>query len=444
MPGRPSRPSRRPARVAAFLIAVAAAFVVARPLGAQDEPAARNGQALRVFLDCEEWFCDEDFFRREIPYINYTRDREDAQVHVLVTSEDTGGGGRRVTIDFIGREAFEGMDDRLETTARANLAEEQLLTQIARTIQLGLARYVARTPAAAQIGIVYEGEAVAEQAVVTPEDDPWDFWVFRVRGNAEVDVEEREDQIELSAGISANRITEDLKLQFVISTEYEEENFDIDSVTTVTSIQRNYDAAGAVLWSLSDHWSAGVLASATHSTFSNEDLALRVAGAVEYNLFPYAESTRRQLTFRYSTGLSYFDWIEETVFLETDQVVPDHRGRVSLDVRQPWGSSFAALEAVQLLSDPAKHRIVLFGGIEVRLFRGLALELDASASRVRDQINLPAGDATEEEIILRQRELQTDFEYRLSIGFSYTFGSIFSNVVNTRFGGSGNRFIRRF
>ena len=42
---------------------------------------------------------------------------------------------------------------------------------------------------------------------------------------------------------------------------------------------------------------------------------------------------------------------------------------------------------------------------------------------------------TDEEILLRQRELATSFQYFVSLGVSYTFGSIFSNVVNPRFGG---------
>ena len=53
---------------------------------------------------------------------------------------------------------------------------------------------------------------------------------------------------------------------------------------------------------------------------------------------------------------------------------------------------------------------------------------------IHDQIHLPREGATREEILLRQRELATDFRYWSFIGLSYTFGSIYSNVVNPRFG----------
>ena len=57
--------------------------------------------------------------------------------------------------------------------------------------------------------------------------------------------------------------------------------------------------------------------------------------------------------------------------------------------------------------------------------------------RTRDQIYLPRGAASTEEILLRQRQLLTGYQYFFEFGFSYTFGSIFNNIVNPRFGGGG-------
>jgi hypothetical protein len=75
------------------------------------------------------------------------------------------------------------------------------------------------------------------------------------------------------------------------------------------------------------------------------------------------------------------------------------------------------------------------GRIDVRLFRGFSLNVNGNASRVRDQIYLPKGAATDEEILLRLRRLQSGYRYGLSVGFNYQFGSIFNNVVNPRFEG---------
>ncbi len=405
-------------------------------LHAQAEPEEQEAEAgaLRVFFDCSTFggVCDFDFYRREIPFVNYTRDREDAQVHVLLTSQRTGAGGRRFTLDFIGREVFAGLDDRLEVTTRANLSDEQTLTEIARVLQLGLVRYVARTEQAADIRIRFAGAEAAAGAVATPESDPWNFWVFRARGNVNLNVDERTEFYRLSGGFSANRVTEGLKLEFSVGGNYFENRFDTSDTTTVVSIRRSYDFEGLNVWSLSDHWSFGVAYEASHSTFENEDIQLDFGPAIEFNIFPYSESTRRQFNLLYTVGVSYNDYIEETLFLETVETLPRHSLGASLSVRQPWGESFGFLEFSQFLHDLSKNRFNVFVGADFRLFRGLSLNLNANYSRIRDQINIPAGDATEEEVLLRQRILQSGFEYGFSIGLSYTFGSIFSNVVNPR------------
>jgi hypothetical protein len=55
-------------------------------------------------------------------------------------------------------------------------------------------------------------------------------------------------------------------------------------------------------------------------------------------------------------------------------------------------------------------------------------------SSVHDQIWLPAKVADDDEVLLGNKRLPTDFEYELDFGFSYRFGSIYNNVVNPRFG----------
>jgi len=37
---------------------------------------------------------------------------------------------------------------------------------------------------------------------------------------------------------------------------------------------------------------------------------------------------------------------------------------------------------------------------------------------------------------VRQRQLRTSYRYYLAVGISYTFGSIYNNVVNPRFSGA--------
>jgi hypothetical protein len=63
----------------------------------------------------------------------------------------------------------------------------------------------------------------------------------------------------------------------------------------------------------------------------------------------------------------------------------------------------------------------------------LELNVNGGVERIKDQIHLARGGATDEEVLLRRRELGTEWRYRLGLSLSYTFGSIFNNVVNPRF-----------
>ena len=116
-----------------------------------------------------------------------------------------------------------------------------------------------------------------------------------------------------------------------------------------------------------------------------------------------------------------------------------HELEAQLEFEQPWGEAFAAFEASSYLTDFKEslldlYRLEVFGFVQVRLARGLSIFANGGVSRIRDQIFLPKEEATEEDILLGNIRLPTSFEYSLSLGFSYTFGSIYNNIVNPRFG----------
>ena len=51
---------------------------------------------------------------------------------------------------------------------------------------------------------------------------------------------------------------------------------------------------------------------------------------------------------------------------------------------------------------------------------------------IHDQLYLAKGDANLEDLLLQRRQLATTYEITSSIGLSYTFGSMYNNVVNTQ------------
>jgi hypothetical protein len=415
------------------------------------DSATLQAEAIRVFLDCQGRVrgCDRDFFLTDINFVNWMRDRFDADVQVLVSTLTNGGGGAENTVTFIGRRSFEGMVDTLVVNTLPNDPDDKIRRDLSRAFKLGLTRYVARSPIANRLQVVYAAPFGQRQQVSAANlNDRWNLWTYTANTNVFVRAEERQQQVNGSLSFSANRATEMWKLNLSVSGNVNTQRFDIPATTTraaftVRNEQRTYNANSLVVRSLSDRWSAGMKVGAGYSDFLNQKLALRVQPAIEYNLFPWTEQTRRQLTFLYNVGPNYYRYQRTTVFDEDAETRFSQQITASLVARQPWGSSNVSLDWLNYLHDFNRNALTLSGSVDLRVGRGFSLNIGGSAARINDQIYLPRAGNTEEEILLQRQALETGFRITTNIGVRYTFGSIFNTIVNQRFsslGASGGRF----
>ncbi|HOC18352.1 MAG TPA: hypothetical protein PKK95_08800 [Vicinamibacterales bacterium] len=430
-----------------FAILMLVLHLAAAPAAAQDSafsgpagPAAISSasslDALKVFLDCKDHTpCYHDYVRVEIDYVEYVNVREAADVHVLVTSLGTGAGGREFALKFIGQGRFRGVDDEVLYASLPTDTEEGVRQGFVRTLKLGLVRYVLHTAVRDRLSVLHEDAAggPGQQARSrVPNDDPWDHWVLRARFNAYYESEASASSSNLNGSVSANRVTDAWKFSLSSYRDTRRSEYTFSDGTFYVSTRRGYDVTGQAIRSLGGHWAAGGKAFIAASTYENKDRVLNATGAIEYNVFPYAESTRRQLTLQYLVGITAFDYNEETVLGKLSETVPRHTFRTAFDMKQTWGSLSADLDVSQYLHDTSMNRRTVSAEMDVRLFRGFALNLAGRASSIHDQLYLPVGEASAEEVIARQRQLATSFRRSFRVGVSYTFGSIFSSVVNTR------------
>jgi len=389
---------------------------------------------LRVFLDCQGPSCDFDHFRREIAWVQWMRDRQDADLHVLITAQSTGGGGVAYTLEFIGRGRFEGQRQVLPYVASGTDTNEERRAGLTRTLRLGFVPLVSVTPLSRRLNVTYDAPAGAD---TVRETDPWNYWVFTTRVSGSLEGESEQRFRSGRASFEASRTTEALRVGFFAFAQGSRSEFDIvDTVeaidTTIVSTRNSYEFGHLAVWSLGAHSSAGEAVELRRSSASNLEYAVEAGPAIEYNVFPYSESTRRQLRVQYSVGVAAFGYADTTIFGKLNEVLPKHSLEVQLEVTQPWGSVEAAVEGNQYLSDLAKHRVEVFGGLNFRIFRGLNLNVFGGAARVRDQLFLSAQGLTQSEILLQQRVRGTSFSYFANVGLSYRFGSKINNVVNPR------------
>lgn len=414
--------------VAALLVALAALALSAAaqvPPPGPDAPPPRP----RVFVDWPGG--DPGLLEREIPFVEFVTDLAAAQVRVLVTPAGPPGGGA-VSLAFAGLGPFQGDDNAFTYAPEPGASPEAARQGLAGAIKMGLLRYAAKTPVAKDLSVKFQ-----DQAKPTDVEDKWDFWVFSLGGNAFLMGETQYRSGSYYASASAGRVTPELKVRAQVYGNWSDYWFDLGDGTAYESATHGYGTSALVVKSLGEHWSAGAYVEAKSSTYSNLKLALTAAPAVEYDVFPYSESTKRQLRILYRIGLTRARYDEETIYFKTAETLLQQSLSVAYEVVRPWGKASVELEGSHFFHDAAFNRLELDAELEFRIWRGLSFEIDGSYSRIRDQLALPAGGASYEEILLRQKQLATGYDYSFSVGFNFSFGSTRSNVVNPRFGNGG-------
>jgi hypothetical protein len=412
---------------------LAFAFCLSAGLGlpAQDKalnPEQSTRSAPRVFIDWPG--CDLEFLRAQIEFVDYTSDLNQAHVQLVVASERTAA-GEEYTLSFRGLGEFAGDDHVLKYLAEEKDPPDKLKKGLVQVIKLGLLRYAGKTAAAGRLSVRLIDEAAPTAAV-----DKWNFWVFSLSGNSFLMGEKSYRNGIYFGSFSANRVTPDIKIKLAVSAMYQKDHFEYgDEVYDSTADSRSF--SGLVVKSLDDHWSVGGYIMASASTYSNVRFRLSPAPAVEYDLFPYSKSTEKQLRFLYRLNYITVSYLEKTIYEKTSERLWQQALSISLELNQPWGTISTSLEGSNYFHDFQKNRLELWSELSLRLFKGLNFNVHGGYSRIRDQLSLAAGGATLEEILLRRREIETDYSYHFSVGLSYTFGSTESKVVNPRFGDGG-------
>jgi hypothetical protein len=404
--------------------------------------AAAPPRTLRVFIDCEVFGCDLDYFRAEIPLVDYMREPKDASLHILVSSESTGSGGIAYTLTFIGLRELRGVNDTLKYIAPQSSTDDQKRKGLVAAMKLGLVRYLAKTSLAERVQVSYSTAQAADTTTTTRRArDRWNLWVFRLSANGNFNGEQSQHSSFLRGSTSANRTSEAWKARISIQGDYNESKFTFSDGSKFASYSHSYGASQLLVKSLTPHWSAGERASLSSTTFLNQKRFIRFAPAIEYDLFPYSESTRRLATVQYTVGIDRFLYEDTTIYDKLSETRFDQTLTLSLGLKQPWGSVTTSVEAAAYFDDLSKRHAVLFNALNVRLLKGLSVNMFLSMSLVRDQLYLAIGELSDEDILVRRRQLESSYSYFAGIGLTYSFGSIFNNVVNPRFeGASGGVF----
>lgn len=380
----------------------------------------------RLFIDRS--FISFDYLREALPYLNYVRDRRQADIYLMVTRQQTGTGGEEYTLTLTGQKKFTGVNDTLIYYTTSFDTDESERDNFVKTLKRGLLKFIVQTDLINAFDIVYLGQ----DTVSAPIDDPWNYWVSRIRLSGDIGGETLIKSHEFFGSLRVDRITENWKIRFDTQFNYEQETYEFEGEKS-SSIDRRQEFNSTVVKSVSNHFSVGMFAHASSSTYQNTASLYNAQLAVEYNFYPYTSSTYKSLTISYSLGINRYNYRETTIYDKKEEFVPAQRLEMEIEFTQNWGGIDGRIRYGSHLSNFSRNRIESRGWVSVNLLEGFSIDLGGGYSRINDQISISKQEVSIEELLLGRKELATEYSYWGSIGLSYTFGSIYNNTVNPRF-----------
>lgn len=385
-----------------------------------------------VYLDCN--VCDVTYIRSNITFVNYVRDQDDASIYLLINDLRTGGGGREFTLVFSDLGPAAVRSDTLRYVSSSTDTGDERRRGLNRYIKIGLIPFVLNTVAVNSLDIFYEetADAETEDEII---DDPWNNWVFDVNLRSNTWGEEREFNFGLFSGFEAERTTHIWKIRARVQGEIRRRNVELTDRTL--NINRDWGSYwGMVAYSLNDHFSVGVFSGMSFNRVNNIALSTYIAPAVEYNFFPYSEFQSKRFVVQYQLTPNYRRYFQTTIFLKDEELIMSQElsGRLRYDQR--WGRVDIRVSGRHFFHDTTINRIEINPNLNVRVIRGLSVSISGRYRIINDQLSLelPSNvDPNDPISIIEGVQRPTAYDYSFSFGLSYTFGSIYSNIVNPRF-----------
>ncbi len=383
--------------------------------------------APRLYVRDETW-ADINYVKTEITFVNYVRDRNEADAQLTITSLTTGDGGQEYCLTFLGLGSFRDINSVLKHTTAPDATPDETRRALVEAIRRGLVPYVARTGLRDMLRVEFTPPATA-----APKTDPWHNWVFSFNLNGWANGDQGYTYYYYSTNPSIQRVTETEKITFGGGVYTNWRRFVIDDTTVVTALSRSYSGDAAYKRKLSNHLALGGLFWYNTSDYDNVRYGFLLGPMLEYDFVPYSEYVRHKIYIRLTPSLLYGSYLDTTLYNKLSEFTASNAAVLGATLTRAWGTVAFSASGSHYLHDFSKNRLSLYGSVSLRVIAGLSVSLSGGYNFIHDQIALRKDAASEEERLLRLREMATAYSYWSSVGVTYTFGSAFSNIVNPIF-----------
>ncbi|MBA7532098.1 hypothetical protein ES705_24324 [subsurface metagenome] len=124
--------------------------------------------AINVYMDDAP-----SYLKKEVPFINYVRDKNVADLIIIETMQETGSRGAELTFFIEGQFKYAGVMDTAKFYVYPGETKEQVRSRGVRVFKMALMKYIVETPLAEFINITFT-EPISEEV----SSDKWNNWVF--------------------------------------------------------------------------------------------------------------------------------------------------------------------------------------------------------------------------------------------------------------------------
>jgi len=393
----------------------------------QAQTTTKLTNSLAVFLDCSNGGnCYLDFIRQELNILTFVRDRTDADVQVMITNQSNANGGTISNLMLIGRNNYHSLSDTVSYYIDPNHTEDDKRNLLAKHLKIGLFPFLKQTEIGKAIEIIFPSrEALVSDSIIK---DPWNFWVFQLGLNGYTDGNENYFNMSGSGYLSVNRETEKSRTGIYFNASSEKQRYNDNGVSYEYQFQNYYSEINHAI-KLNQHLAVGISNFYSNSIFSNYKHRFSCQPRFEYSIFPYKEFNTKRLILGIEIGPQYQQYIDTTIYLKTKETLLQQNLSLISSFTKPWGSINIGLFWSNYFHDISKNQLSINGAISTRLFKGLNLAIWGNYSFVRDQINIRKGDISIDQLLVKNKELLSSFNFNLGMGISYRFGSKNNNQV---------------
>ncbi len=394
-------------------------------LGAQAMP-----DELKVFLECDG-DCYDNYLREKLPGLDYVRDRLVSDVHIISKTNYSNGLEQRVLF-FLGRGTYAGKNDTLKYSIQENAQQSVRRDALVKNVFLGLIPYLNHTSLREDISLTMtQAESEKKKAV----EDKWKLWVFRLGSYGGIEGDKNYENKSLNSWLNASRENLQVKTELNANFYYQNQKYNLGDTAMLSFDFRNWGIFGSHVKKINEHWGMGVWGNVRNSLFSNYVYRVAFGPKFEYSIFPYSEFNTRRVVLIYDINPVVNKYYDSTIYLKTQEVLYNHSLSLISQFTYAWGDLNLGIFYNNYLNDWSQNYLGLNGGANFKIAKGLNMSVWGNYEYQNNQVNLRKSAVDVDQLLIRNRELFTSYNYSLNVGISYRFGSTLNNAVNPIFRG---------